>query len=79
MLSRAFNNLGVRLGSASLRFAGTLTRRTCKQGNPLRPISLNPAHTTAEAIAPHPDHFPAKATAHVLPRRPGASRSTKAT
>ncbi len=55
VLSRTFNNLGVRLGSASLRFAGTLTQRTCKQGNPRRPIALNPAQTTGEATATHPD------------------------
>ena len=57
VLSRAFNNLGVRLGSASLRFAGTLTQRTRKQGNPLRPISVNPAHNATEATASHPDHL----------------------
>ena len=55
VLSRTFNNLGVRLGSASLRFAGTLTQRTCKQGNPRRPIALNPVQTRAEATATHPD------------------------
>ena len=57
VLSRTFNNLGVRLGSASLRFAGTLTQRTCKQGHPRRPISLNLAHGTTDATATHPDHL----------------------
>ena len=57
VLSRSFNNLGVRLGSASLRFAGALSQRTCKQGKPRRPTLSNSAHATTGATATHRDHL----------------------
>tara|TARA_Y100001933_G_C19009469_1_gene568127 strand:+ start:1421 stop:2440 length:1020 start_codon:yes stop_codon:yes gene_type:complete len=57
VLSRLFNNLGGHLGSASLRFAGSLARRTGKRGNPWRMLPLDPTRADTVLAAPHPDQL----------------------